>query len=84
VESTFLSKLAPPLQLLGKETWSTRTEHLEAVLFEGKPHRRHFGGNKQWSRFIDTDGVAMTIAVIEPKQASGRTIAPKMVSRPRQ
>ena len=43
----FLSKVAYYLQLFGKETRSTRVEHLEALLYELKPKKRHFGDNKQ-------------------------------------
>jgi hypothetical protein len=43
----FLSKVAYYLQLAGKETRSTRVEHMEALLFELKPNKRHFGDNKQ-------------------------------------
>jgi hypothetical protein len=34
-----------------------RAEDLEELVFERKSStQRHFGGNKQWSGFLDTDG----------------------------
>ena len=60
LSSTFLWMLcAKNLGLLSKERWKMRVEHLEALLFEMKPStQRHFGGNKQWSGFLDTEGVS--------------------------
>ena len=60
MDQTFSWKLAHHVKLLGKETWSTRVEHLEALLFEQRRNKRHFGDSMQWSRFVDTDGAAMT------------------------
>ena len=38
-----------------------KIEHPEVLLFELKPSKGHFGGNKRWSGFEDTDGVAMSL-----------------------
>jgi hypothetical protein len=34
---------------------------LEALIFGSKPNTLLFGGNKQWSGFIDAGGVAMVL-----------------------
>ena len=47
INSTVRWKLALHLQLLGKEIWSTRLEHLKVSLLELKPNKRHLGGNKE-------------------------------------
>ena len=60
MDQTFSWKLAHHVKLLGKETWSTRVEHLEALLFGRRRNKRHFGDSMLWSRFVDTDGAAMT------------------------
>jgi len=53
---------AKHLQLLSKERWEMRVEHLEVLLFERKPStQRHFGGNKQWSGFLDTESVSLVL-----------------------
>ena len=62
MDSTLLRKIAHhQLGLLGKETWKTKCGHFEALLRERKPSKRQFGDTKQWSGFIDTDGVAMVL-----------------------
>ena len=63
LSSTFLWMLcAKILGLLSKERREMRVEHLEALLFEMKPStQRHFGGNKQWSGFLDTEGVSLVL-----------------------
>ena len=67
IDSIFLWKIAyHRLGLLERETWNAKREHLEALLFERKQHKRQFGGNKQWSGFIDTDGVAMVLHCKHP------------------
>jgi hypothetical protein len=38
-----------------------KIEHPEVLLFELKPSKGHFGGNKRWSGFEDTNGVAMSL-----------------------
>jgi hypothetical protein len=47
IDSTVQWKLTLHLQLLGKEIWSTRLEHLEASLLEREPNKRHLGGNRE-------------------------------------
>ena len=63
LSSTFLWMLcAKILGLLSKERREMRVEHLEALLFEMKPStQRHFGGNKQWSGFLDTESVSLVL-----------------------
>ena len=52
--------------MLSKQRWEMRVEHLEALLFEIKPSTpRPFGGNKQWSGFLDTDGAWCFTATTE-------------------
>jgi hypothetical protein len=37
-------------------------EHLEALLFVSKSAtQRHFGSNKQWSGFLDSDGLCTVL-----------------------
>ena len=72
MDQTFSWKLAHHVKLLGKETWSTRVEHLEALLFERRRNKRHFGDSMQWSRFVDTDGAAMTFHCNHRNQAAKR------------
>jgi hypothetical protein len=70
MDSTLLSKLVHHMQLLGKETLSTTVELTEALLFEWNPNKLHFGSNKQWRGFKDTDGVAMILHCIHRSQAA--------------
>jgi hypothetical protein len=56
--------------LLGKETWSARIEHLEALLFGRKPNKLHFGSNKQWGGFNDTYCIAMNFHCNRRTQAA--------------
>jgi hypothetical protein len=50
--------------------------HLEALLFERKPAtQRYFGGNKQGSAFLDSDGLC--IAATEGKHQKTMTAVPR-------
>jgi len=45
--------------------------HLEALLFERKPAtQRYFGGNKQGSGFLDSDGLCMVLHCSHRRKAS--------------
>jgi hypothetical protein len=60
-----LNGLNTPLEALHAcrgHPWHRNVEHLEALLFEKKSATQgDFGGNKQWSSFLDSDSLCMVL-----------------------
>ena len=66
-----LNILSETLHACPGHPWHRNVEHLEALLFERKSAtQRHFRGNRQWSVFLDPDGLCMVLHCNHRRKAS--------------